>query len=132
MYNSILLKFSQKITNYINLIVNKNQKTFEIIGIHFFWPTPSPILERVNANISNRPNIPCSVIFGQFGVPLFNGGTRKVKKSSIFSTFVIFFFNFRKYVEILDYLKKRCDLKKSFIAIVNYLIFKILIFKILS
>ena len=31
------------------------------------------------------------VFFGQFGVPLFNGGTRKVKRTSIFIIFTIFF-----------------------------------------
>ena len=59
-----------------------------------------------NTFISNRPNIPCSaelseecsIIYGQFGVPLFNGGTGEGKKEPLFLAlfwhFSDFFFNF--------------------------------------
>ena len=62
-----------------------------------------------NTFISNRPNIPCSaelseecsVIYGQFGVPLFNGGTGKGKKEPLF---LALFWHFSDFFSILHIL----------------------------
>ena len=55
--------------------------------------------------VRDLPNVPCSaehsaecsLIFGQFGVPLFKGGRGKVKRKVYFLQFSEFFFNFRPF-----------------------------------
>ena len=60
------------------------------------------ISEQGNRDLPNVPcsaehSAECSLIFGQFGVPLFKGGRGKVKRKVYFLQFLEFFFNFRPF-----------------------------------
>ena len=56
------------------------------------WPRDLP-----NVPCSAEHSAECSLIFGQFGVPLFKGGRGKVKRKVYFLQFSEFFFNFRPF-----------------------------------
>ena len=46
-----------------------------------------PFSDRLNVPCSTEGSAECFVIFGEFGVPLFNGGTGEGKKEALFLAF---------------------------------------------